>query len=175
MKRKKCKICKEYFDPFQPLQQVCGHKCAYEYAKKQEEKRWKKRKKEIKEKLKTKQDYVKELQEVFNKYIRLRDKDKGCISCGSPLKGKYDAGHFYSVGNYPAIRFNESNVNGQCVHCNQYRGGNLHEYRENLLKRIGYSEFEKLESLRDVSRNYTIPELIELKEIYKEKIRKLEK
>ena len=101
------------------------------------DKEWKKRKKVIKEELKTHSDYVKELQIVFNKYIRLRDKDKPCISCKNMLKGKFDAGHFYSVGNYPGLRFNEDNVHGQCVHCNQWRGGNLHEYKDNLKIRIG--------------------------------------
>lgn len=173
MKPKKCKVCKEKFEPMRPLQMVCSPKCGYEYAKKQEEKKWKKRKGEIKDSLKTKADYIKELQTVVNKYVRLRDKDRGCISCGTPLKGKYDAGHFFSVGNYPELRFQPDNIHAQCVHCNQYRGGNLHEYRENLLKRIGEDKFKELEELKGKARQYTIPELIELKEIFKEKIRKL--
>ena len=44
----------------------------------------------------------------FHKYIRRRDQDKPCISCG-----KYtllQAGHFYSAGGNPVVRFNEDNV-----------------------------------------------------------------
>ena len=48
--------------------------------------------------------------------IRLRDKHQPCISCGKPLEGKYDAGHFFQQQNNRS-RFNEDNVHGQCVHC----------------------------------------------------------
>jgi hypothetical protein len=68
-------------------------------------------------------DHVKELQVIVNKYVRLRDKDKGCISCGTPLLGKYDAGHYYSAGGNPELRFNTDNIHGQCVYCNQHRHG----------------------------------------------------
>jgi hypothetical protein len=178
MKKRKCSQCKCYFQQQRPLQYLCGWECATAYAKKKEEekkeKAWKDNKKKLKDELKTHSDYIKELQTVFNKYIRERDKDKPCISCGNELKGKYDAGHYYSVGNYPALRFNEMNVSGQCVHCNQWRGGSLHEYREGLIKRIGIEAVEMLDSKRNDSNKLTIPELINLKEIYKEKIRKLQ-
>ncbi len=171
----RCKECKEKFEPKYFNQKFCMNydECIKAHSTWANEKEWKKKKKEIKESLKTHSDYVKELQVVFNRYIRLRDKDKPCISCKTILKGKYDAGHFLSVGNYPGLRFNEKNVHGQCVHCNQWRGGNLHEYRDNLEVRIGEEELRKLELSRDTSNKLTIPELIELKELYKEKIRKI--
>jgi hypothetical protein len=138
---------------------VCSAKCAYEYQKKQKEKAWRKEKKERKEKLKTKSDWMKEAQYEFNKYIRLRDKDKDCISCGVELKGKYDAGHYYPAGSYPNLRFNPNNVHGQCVHCNQHKHGNLQEYREGLIKRIGEKKLKELDELRNGSNKYTIEDL----------------
>jgi len=151
MKKRKCKQCGQYFQQQRPLQYLCSWECASIYAKelekKKEEKEWKKRKKVIKEELKTHSDYVKELQIVFNKYIRLRDKGKPCISCDKPLKGKFDAGHFYSVGSYPNLRFNEINVHGQCVYCNQYKGGNIHEYRKRLKVRIGIPMMQQLDRM----------------------------
>lgn len=78
----------------------------------------------------------------FHKFIRNRDKDKPCISCG-----KYttlQAGHYYSAGKHPVIRFNEDNVHGQCLSCNYYKSGDLINYTYNLIDRIGKDRFEKL-------------------------------
>ena len=90
----RCKVCKDKFEPKYFLQKVCLEpSCILEWSKKVKDKEWKAEKKELKDKLKTYSDHVKELQVIVNKYVRLRDKDKGCISCGTPLLGKYDAGH----------------------------------------------------------------------------------
>lgn len=81
--------------------------------------------------------------EVFNYFIRERDKYKGCISCG-----KYrtlQAGHYLSSGKHPGLRFTEFNVNGQCMPCNYFDHSNAIHYREGLIKRIGESEVKKLE------------------------------
>ena len=78
----------------------------------------------------------------FNKFIRNRDKDKPCISCG-----KYttlQAGHFYSAGKHSSVRFNEDNVHGQCLSCNYFKSGDLLNYRTNLIQKIGVDRFEKL-------------------------------
>ena len=74
-------------------------------------------------------------QEVFNRYIRNRDKDKGCISC--PTGQVEHAGHYRSAGHYGGLRFNEMNVNGQCCHCNTFLHGNLINYRNGLVRRYG--------------------------------------
>tara|TARA_R100000322_G_scaffold169809_1_gene143063 strand:+ start:713 stop:1114 length:402 start_codon:yes stop_codon:yes gene_type:complete len=78
----------------------------------------------------------------FHRFIRNRDKDKPCISCG-----KYttlQAGHYYSAGKHPVIRFNEDNVHGQCLSCNYYKSGDLINYTYNLIDRIGKERFDKL-------------------------------
>jgi hypothetical protein len=179
----RCKNCKDKFEQYEFNNKFCKKEdCQYEKAiynldkiKKAQDKEWKQRKKETKEKLKTKKDYEKELETIFNKYIRERDKHLSCISCGAePGTYKLTAGHFYPAGSYKNLRFHEDNVQGQCwFNCNKNRHGNLHEYRINLNKRIGTDRVEELDRLARVPRHYTIPELIELKEIYKEKIRKL--
>jgi hypothetical protein len=129
-------------------------------------------KKKILEKLETHSDWLKKLQKVFNTYIRHRDKDKQCISCKTPLNGrKFDAGHCYSVGAYPNLRFNEDNVHGQCVHCNQHKHGNIHEYMSNLPIVIGDVAFEKLQEKRNDPLKITIPEIKELIEFYKQKVK----
>lgn len=179
---KKCKNCQSKFNPKLFNQKYCLKddcisvmtKEAIQKANEKKKKEWNKRKSKLKESVKTHKDYLRDLQIVFNKFIRLRDKDKGCISCGKELKGKSDAGHFYSVGSSPSVRFNELNVHGQCVYCNQHLHGNIHAYTELLPQRIGVPMFQQLKRLRNESNKYTIEELKELKEHYKNKIKYLE-
>jgi hypothetical protein len=61
---------------------------------------------------------LKKAQTVFNAYIRLRDKDNGCISCNTGSVEQ--ASHFYSAGQFTALRFNENNVHGSCLRCNYF-------------------------------------------------------
>ena len=86
---------------------------------------------------------------IFNEYIRKRDladcSHFKCISCGEIKDARYiQAGHFYNVGFYDGLRFDEDNCHGQCNHCNLFLHGNLIEYRDNLLFKIGAERFESL-------------------------------
>lgn len=89
------------------------------------------------------QKLVIKVQLVFNAWIRKRDQNKGCISCGGQVE---QAGHYFSAGHYTALRFNEINVNGQCVRCNCFLHGNLIEYRQGLIKRYGEEKVLILEN-----------------------------
>jgi len=121
---------------------------------------WNKERKQIMEKLKTHKDYLNELQVVFNTFIRLRDKDQWCISCGCNMVGrKGDASHYYSVGSAPELRFNEDNCHLACVPCNQHLHGNLLEYSNRLPKRIGWERFSILQDKKGVSNKFSIDEL----------------
>lgn len=165
MKPKKCKICKEKFIPKRPLQQVCSALCGAKYASNQKQKAWKKEKKVRKEKLKTRSEHLNELQRVFNKWIRERDKDEPCISCGKPNGGE-QAGHYRSVGSSPELRFNEDNVHGQCVYCNKHLHANLIFYRKNLIKKIGIKAVEELERNHEPLK-LSVDEIKKLKKKYK--------
>lgn len=146
-----------------------------EAIKKQNKKKWSKDKAVLKESLKTKQDYEKELEAIFNTFIRERDKDKPCISCQAPAGTyKITCGHFHPAGTYKNIRFHEDNSQGQCWwNCNKNKHGNLSEYRPRLIERIGQERVDELDRLRNIPRHYTILELIELKVKYKDKIKSL--
>jgi len=124
--------------------------------------------KEMKEKLLTHKDYVKILQVLVNRYIRKRDKNKPCISCNKPLGSKFDAGHYFPT-TVPSLRFDEDNIHGQCVFCNQHQHGNISNYRLGLIDRFGIEFVEKLEARRNIEKKYSISELKELIVIYKEK------
>ena len=175
MKQKKCRYCKELFTPINSLQKNCFEPlCVSDWINEVKEKNWKKKKSKMKMDLMTIQDYVKLAQTVFNKYIRLRDADNVCISCGKkPLKE--NAGHFYNANNHWSVRFDERNVHLQCEHCNTYLSGNLIYYRENLLKKIGIEEFENLSAEAMKTRKFTIEELKEIIATYKKKCNELEK
>jgi len=172
MRAKKCKVCKEKFEPLRPLQVVCSTKCGCEYTKLQKEKQWKDRKKELKEKLLTRSDYLKLAQAAFNAYIRERDKDRSCISCGT-YNGKMNAGHYMSVGSTPELRFNEDNVHKQCERCNTFYSGNLINYRIELINRIGEERVNLLERKDLEPLKMTIDEIKELTKKYKKLLKNL--
>ena len=70
---------------------------------------------------------VKKLDTIFSQYIRLREADnKGfvtCFTCGKNSHYKtQQAGHFQSRRHY-ATRWDERNVQVQCVGCNMFKGG----------------------------------------------------
>jgi hypothetical protein len=76
---------------------------------------------------------------VCNEYIRLRDKDQPCISCGLPKN--LQAGHYYPTQGYDGLRFDEFNIHGECSGCNCFDSGHLIGYGDNLLNRIGTVNF----------------------------------
>lgn len=86
---------------------------------------------------------LKEAQKVFNKFIVRRDLNSGCISCGGQVN---QAGHYYSQGHHSALRFNETNTNGQDTRCNLFLSGNLIYYRQGLLKKYGQQKLDLLDS-----------------------------
>ena len=166
-KKKKCKQCSKEFLPYVPLQIVCSPACALEFNSK---KQVTKRVKEMKKALVTHQSSINLLQVLFNTWIRKRDLGKPCISCGGSLGSKYDAGHYFSCGAYPNLRFNPDNVHAQCVHCNQHKHGNIAEYAKGLTLRIGQERFDALYEQRKLSTKLSIPEIAELIMAYKQKI-----
>jgi hypothetical protein len=82
-------------------------------------------------------EYEAEAREVFQLWIRLRDKKDSCISCGRVAES-YDAGHFFCAELYSGLIFHEDNCHKQCKRpCNKDRHGNLANYRIGLVKKIG--------------------------------------
>ena len=125
--------------------------------------------KEQKDKLKTLSQYESEAKKEFQKYIRFRDKDLPCISCGTK-KALFDGGHFRKAEIYLGLIFDERNVHKQCRKCNRYLGGNEGEYRVGLVNRFGEDFVKQLEndSIRLRNYKYSKQQLIDIKEHYKE-------
>lgn len=102
-------------------------------------------------------DLKKDLQTVFNAYIRKRDTlfDRAgqpffiCISCNTPKPmNQMNAGHFHAVGGNDAVRYDEHNVNGQCIYCNKFCHGNKEGYVRGMLKKWGQKVIDDLELRR---------------------------
>jgi len=182
IKPKKCKApgCGQRFKPSMSTQKVCSIACAKAMAK--DPKLQKVAAKAItkqarqdlqarREKLKTKGEHLREAQQAFNAYIRVRDRLAGyaCISSGRPLDwngNAVDAGHYRSTGAAPHLRFDENNCHAQSKHDNRYLSGNVADYRIGLINRIGLDAVEALE--RDQSaRRYTIEDLQAIKALYR--------
>ena len=165
----RCKNCKQLFEPVRFNQKYCFEpECVKVWVTTEQEKQWKKKKAKLKVELMTKKDYEKILQQLVNKYVRMRDKGQPCISCQKPIKGKMDAGHLYAVGNYPSVRFNLKNINGQCINCNQYNGGAINDYRLNFVLKYSREDLEELDILAHQQRQYSVTEIKEMIQEFKE-------
>ncbi len=127
-------------------------------------------------------------QKWFNEFIRLRDStpidDKyrwgRCISSGRrltvPNKNSH-AGHFYSAGKYPALRFNEDNVHLQGKSDNFFASGNQLDYQRNLINKIGADKVDKLHQKAEITKGrvhkWDRLYLIEIIETYKSKVKNI--
>ncbi|EAA8526628.1 hypothetical protein EHT53_03795 [Salmonella enterica] len=189
--RRTCKVCKEKFiATFDNVWWCCPeHGAIYalelrakqkvkEAAKriseqKAEEKAGRKRRKAKRESLKSKSQWDKEAQSAFNRYIRIRDEGKPCVSCGNPLMGKsnyltgsaIDASHYRSRGAASHLKFNVFNVHSACTRCNRQLSGNAVEYRIRLVNRIGLERVERLEA-DNAPRRFDVTYLKRVKAIF---------
>ena len=157
----KCRFCKKKFQASRSTERFCSADHAYQWLGTEEGKAaslkarnkisikkasdQKKKDRKTLERLKTRSEWIAHLQREFNRFIRLRDHDEPCISCDrfdheiveQGRGGKWDAGHYRSVGSAPELRFTEDNVHKQCKKCNNFQSGNHVEYRQLLIVRIG--------------------------------------
>jgi len=168
-KVKMCKVCKLAFIA-KPNQSCCSLVCAINKAMQDKLKIERGKNKKSLENLKSLRDHLNDTQKVFNEFIRLRDKNKPCISCNKPMMKKINAGHYRTIRAAPQLRFNEYNCHGQCEHCNSYQSGNIVEYRINLIPKIGNAQINRLEGNNEIHK-YTIEEANNIKKEYKKRIK----
>lgn len=119
------------------------------------------------------------LDRVFSLYIRLRDSKEfdfkyfRCVSCGRVLPFEQaDCGHYISRTNM-ALRFSEDNCSAQCRHCNRFKDGNILDYRQGLIRKIGEQRVMLLEARKHESKKLSNWELETLIEHYEKEIKKL--
>ncbi len=119
-------------------------------------------------------ELVKKTDEVFSKFVRLRDSELNngeytgtCITCSKTgtvawhdetgklrfTKG-WNAGHFVGRSN-KVVRFNEMNVNLQCAfRCNKMRSGEIVKYKAALKDKYGNEVPDELEQLASDTQYY---------------------
>ena len=119
-----------------------------------------KQKKELFDSWKSYSKWIADLQKVFNKFIRLRDAGIPCISCGATKANIWHASHFYPTTK-SGLRFNEDNVWKSCQKCNVFLHGNLIEYRNRLIEKIGIERVKYLDDHRNDSLNLNIEQIKE--------------
>lgn len=124
---------------------------------------------------------------VCHEYIRERDRDGDhftCISCGNIKvikkeqgQSNYHAGHFKSAGEYPMLRFDEVNINGQCQQCNYFKSGNLQLYTESIIKKWGRAEYNRIQMMASYNKRapkkWTKIELVDIIKTFSKKLKDL--
>jgi len=135
--------------------------------------------------MKTKQtisSLKKKADKYFSLYIRYRDSEKRpdgwyaeCITCNQvkPIK-QMQAGHFVSR-RVNALRFEEENVNAQCLGCNMFKSGEQYLYSKAIDLKYGTGKAEELMSRRFETHKFTTTELEEIIHDSQEQIRWYEK
>jgi hypothetical protein len=176
---KRCRCCREPFQPMRPLQVACSPVCGLAIARSKREKDERAQDRVKREAMKRIPELIAEAQREFNAYIRLRDAGRPCICCGQELVvgvpgvgGGYDAGHYRSVGSASHLRFDERNVHAQRKVCNRYGAGRAVDYRIGLVHRIGLAAVEALEA-DNTPHKWTRDELRALKKEFAAKLREL--
>jgi len=171
-KTRKCKVCKAPYEQRQSFAVWCSPACGSVLAfqrlakVKKAAKTIERKADQVKrESMKTRADWAREAQASFNAWIRTRDADRPCISCGRHHQGQYHAGHYLSVGARPELRYEPLNVWKQCAPCNTHLSGNAVLFRVALVREIGIEKVEWLEGPHEPKR-YTVEQLQAIKKHY---------
>lgn len=186
--RRKCKVCNEWFIPaYANIRWCCPeHGTIYALelrakekvkaeakrikAKHEAEKADRKLLAEKKKQVKPLSYFIKQAQQAFNEFIRYRDREDACISCGRHHEGQYHAGHFRTTGANPELRFNEDNCHRQCAPCNNHLSGNLIEYRPALIAKIGRARFDALMGPHEMPK-WKREDYIRIRDVYRTKLK----
>ena len=120
----------------------------------------------------------KKLDVLFSQYIRRRNANHlgrvKCFTCGVEKHWKeQQAGHFQSRSHH-STRWDEVNVQVQCVKCNMYRQGEQYKFGMYLDQRFGDGTAEELENRAKTIVKLNRVEYEEAIERYKQKINELD-
>lgn len=115
-------------------------------------------------------------QTAANKLCSLLDAGRNCISCGRPLRGGrfQHSSHFKSRGANSFLRYSMLNLHLSCVVCNLWKSGEIEGFRAGLIERYGQPLLDCLDNAPR-SKDWTIPELTELRTIMNAEIRRLQR
>jgi len=114
---------------------------------KEEQRQWNIRKRKEKKALEPKTKPLLRLQRKVNTLVRLIDKGHVCISSGRK-SGQMQAGHYWSVGSHPELRFHLFNIWAQTATDNNYHSGNPVGYKDGIINAFGDEVFELITGLK---------------------------
>lgn len=111
---------------------------------------------------------------AFSRFIRLRDKDNGCITCGKwyPWQNM-QAGHAIQ-GRGNSILFDEELVNGQCKRCNIFMRGMYPQYALVLIRKHGIDWWDNKLKLKQETKDYSIQDYLDIESLYQQKAKDLD-
>jgi len=113
---------------------------------------------------------AKQARSALHKWIvAVRDVDKPCVSSGRTKSAQWQAGHF-RPGTQSMTRYDEANIHKQSIDDNYWRSGNVSKYEEELVRRVGQSEVDRIKASTAVKK-WTIEELREIRDEYRQRLR----
>ena len=115
---------------------------------------------------------IEKVDRAFSRYIRKKHADEygfcTCVTCGARMRwDEIQAGHWIKRGK-PMTRWDERNVFPQCAGDNLYKDGMQDEMAGYILRTLGPETLEDLLRLKHLEKRWTMAELRELAEKYKE-------
>jgi hypothetical protein len=181
IKTTKCKQCRQPFIKFRMEQKTClNPECLVKQGRIEAAKRQARADRQQKHEtrarlmeLKPLQYWLKRAEKAVNAFIRARDKDQPCISCGTHDASEWHAGHWISVGASSALRYDPANIHKQCHQCNWFEGGNASDYSSRLPARIGQAEFERVKHAKR-DRKWTREDCMAIEAEFKAKLKGIE-
>ena len=116
--------------------------------RKEERTQWNIKKRAGKKKIENLREKLNKLQRIINALARWIDTGHPCISSGR-TNGKMNGGHYWAVGSNRHIRFHLMNIFIQSESDNNYKSGNISEYREGIIKTFGEAVLIEIEELKN--------------------------
>lgn len=85
---------------------------------------------------------------IVQEIARIRDKDRGCISCDKPASwdGQWHGSHYRSHGGCSSLQFHLWNINKACWICNKIFSGRRDGYQVGIVDRFGKERLEWLDN-----------------------------
>jgi hypothetical protein len=117
------------------------------------------------------------LDEVFSKYIRIKNADENgicqCVTCGGMFHWKrVDCGH-YITRNHMGTRWAEENVGPQCQGCNRFGGGKPDIFAIRIQDKYGPEALQRLNYAKNQITQWQRYELRMMIKMYEDKLKEL--
>lgn len=142
-RKRKCKECKESFQPYNSIQPVCSPKCALVKVRREAEKQ---KFQEMKDRV---TNWKGKLQDEVNKLVRLIDVGLPCLAKEGYYPNQYHAGHVFSRGSNTSMKYNLHNIHRQSAQSNHFQNddGLL---REGMVREHGQEYMDFVSELRQI-------------------------